>query len=706
MTDDASGVPAWIADIPKTIELTRPDIIALCQGDPGRFALWVATDARREYRGLSEAPPALPLDHLAARAASALPGVEPALSQMMEQIYSLRPDLQANFDLSDPVGQQRLVWWFLIEGAQESALQAEFALSAGRPLLDQPASEALPGVAPTLTRFMALAHRMRSDLQAAFDLRTADGQQNFVWWFFVHGLTELGAGRFVTEQQRRFLNAPDEGNGPLTRLMMQLWQRRPPLAAAYRLDSEEGRAAFVCWYYSRGLDELRLTDLLDEQQCRDLLAPAGNGVTVILAMLWHTDPELRGRFSDPAQMQASGWHNSPEARERFPILRRLFPEAALSAPSVLRGREASPFGVNLIGYARGQFGIGEDVRMAARAMQAAGIPFSLYNIEPGREVCQDDHSADGLISDRRPYSIDMFCTTGIETARLAAVEGKALFDGRRRIGYWPWELAEWPKEWAHAYTLVDEVWASSRHTYEAYIRSCPKPVRHLPMTVTVEESAGLGRRDFQLPEHRFLFVFSFDVLSSLSRKNPEACIAAFRKAFPRGDEPVGLVVKVMRAVAENPHWQALQRLAAEDGRIHIISLTLARAELLDLYRACDCFVSLHRAEGFGRGIAEAMMLDKPVIVTGYSGNMDFTTPGTAALVGYRMRSLTPGEYPFGDGQVWADPDIDHAGWWMRRLVAEPAHRNRLAGSGQNLAFASFSPTVVGESYAAVLKDHF
>src|SRR4051812_33826957 len=138
--------------------------------------------------------------------------------------------------------------------------------------------------------------------------------------------------------------------------------------------------------------------------------------------------------------------------------------------------------------------------MAALALRAAGIPFSLYNVEPGREVCQGDNSVAALITDRLPYAINLLCTTGIETARLAAVEGSALFDGRRTIGYWPWELPEWPAEWRHAYDLVDEVWASSRYTCEAYAKSCPKPVRHMPMAVTVDATAGLGRRDFRLPE--------------------------------------------------------------------------------------------------------------------------------------------------------------------------------------------------------------
>ncbi len=172
-------------------------------------------------------------------------------------------------------------------------------------------------------------------------------------------------------------------------------------------------------------------------------------------------------------------------------------------------------------------------------MQSARIPFGIHNVEPGREVSQNDHSADARIISTLPYGVNLFCMTGMDTARLLASVGPGLFEGRHNIGYWPWELPEWPEQWRHAYDLIDEVWASSRYTYGAYAKSCSKPVRHMPMAVAVDTTAGFRRHDFGLPENRFLFVFSFDVLSSIARKNPRACILAFREAFPLGSEAVG-----------------------------------------------------------------------------------------------------------------------------------------------------------------------
>ncbi|MGQ9371441.1 glycosyltransferase [Azospirillum sp. ST 5-10] len=716
----ADGRPGALSldGITETIWLLRDDLRALAGGDRERFEGWLLLNGAREYRALAEAGGSLSPAMLTQPAAEAVAGVEPVLTRAMRLVWSLRPDLHPHFDLGTAEGQRGFAWWLLVGGARESPVLETVALAACRDLVAQPAAEALPAVQPPLTRFLRLVRTCRPDLQTAFDLRDADGQQAFVDWFFTHGVRELGFARHVTDAQKRALHEPDDrlpGDTvvPVSRLMMMAWRRRSDVRAAFALDQAGGRAAFVAWFVVHGLAELGLAGLVDEAYARFLLAAPAGGLPVsrILLVLWSADAALRQRFAEPGDPGLALWARG-EGRERFAILARLAELTERPAPDDPKGARAPatggrstalPFGVNLIGYARGQLGIGEDVRMAARAMRAAGLPFSVYNVEPGREVCQGDDSIAALLSDRLPYAVNLFCTTGIETARLAAVEGAALFDGRRTIGFWPWELPDWPAAWRHAYDLVDEVWASSRYTYQAYVGSSPRPVRHMPMAVTVEATAGLGRGDFGLPADRFLFVFAFDALSSLARKNPAACVRAFRTAFPRGDEPVGLVVKAMRAVPGDPSWQALLEDARADRRIAVVARTLDRGAVLDLYRACDCFVSLHRAEGFGRGIAEAMMLGKPVIVTGHSGNMDFTTPGSAALVDHRLLPLAPGDYPFGDGQRWAEPDGAHAAWWMRRLADDEPLRRRLAGQGRALTAAAYAPAVVGAEYAARLR---
>jgi glycosyltransferase involved in cell wall biosynthesis len=249
---------------------------------------------------------------------------------------------------------------------------------------------------------------------------------------------------------------------------------------------------------------------------------------------------------------------------------------------------------------------------------------------------------------------------------------------------------------------VDEIWAGSRYQEAAYVAAGAVPVRHMPMAVTVDATAGRSRADFGLPADRFLFVFSFDLLSGPARKNPEGCIEAFRRAFPRGDEPAGLVLKAMRADAAPEAWADLRSRAAADPRIRLLAGTLARGELLDLYRACDGYLSLHRSEGFGRGMAEAMLLGKPVICTGYSGNTDFATPETAALVRHGLRPVAGNEYPWGSGQNWAEPDLDDAAAWMRRIATDAALCGRLAEAGRRAVATSSAPVVVGRRYREAL----
>lgn len=629
------------------------------------------------------------------------------LNDIKKTIWLIRPDLRELF----AGDRTKFDWWLLLNGAREYKAIAENEITISQDLLTEPAPEALPQVRPTLTRFMRLVWSMRPDVQQAFDLNTHKGQTGFVWWYFIHGANELNLARFFTEAQRQELNTPDpritdSGILPLTRVMGEIWRRRPDLQRTFNLKEPQERDHFVAWYFVRGATEYGLVQLIDERQANVLLSPVVTWpkVPLILSMIWMADENLHARFPDLSGEDFRLWLFGEEGQVAYPVLRHLMGLRVCQRPASLSAQRLPDrqFGVNLIGYVRGQLGLGEDVRMAALACQAANIPFSVYNVEPGRDVCQKDDSFADHISDKLPYAINIFCMTGIETARLAAVEGSKLFDGRLSIGYWPWELPDWPEEWCHAYQLVDEVWASSRFTYETFVRSCPKPVRHMPMAVTVEPTSGLTRRNFSLPENRFIFIYSFDFLSSLTRKNPQACVKAFRMAFSNGDEPVGLVVKAMRATSDNPLWQEVVVEAEADRRITIITSTLGRAELLDLYRVCDCFVSLHRSEGFGRGIAEAMMLGKPVIVTGHSGNLDFTVPGTAALVDHRPRRVVEGDYPFGKGQVWAEPDIGQAAWWMQRIAGDSATRDRFARSGQQLITSTYNPAIVGATYAAVL----
>lgn len=354
-----------------------------------------------------------------------------------------------------------------------------------------------------------------------------------------------------------------------------------------------------------------------------------------------------------------------------------------------------PFGVNLYGYAQGEFGIGEDVRLVAKALNVHNIPFCIINIRPGNTVSQKDNSVDHWIVDQPKYAINLFCTTGTEQVTYACLLGMDHYHNRYNIGLWPWELPEWPGSCHHAYDAVDEIWGISQYTANAY-RSTYKPVHTMSLPVEVDDIANLGRKDFNLPEKDYLFIFSFDFNSTLIRKNPEAVFQAFKLAFPNKAEKVGLVLKVSHAKKMNRQWKNLKKLIKADSRIHLIEQTLRRPEVLSLYRCCNCFVSLHRAEGFGRGIAEALLLDLQVIATGFSGNLDYCTDDRVGLVRYKLKKVAANEYFNSDGLEWAEPDIDHAAEIMREIYQKPKFI-----SETNI---DFSPKKTGKLYVERLNE--
>jgi glycosyltransferase involved in cell wall biosynthesis len=576
-------------------------------------------------------------------------------------------------------------------------------------------------------------HRMRSDLQREFDLSSSGGRVGLYWWYYIHGFREMWLDfRSPVDLQGPVNTAvewlPVRGRVPVTWLMREFWrrgivshsahgssERSSRWSTAVRRIRGDAREPFsseeqwrlVRWYFCRGLGEYNLEALLTPQQAAKLVDCGGHKKTVplILTMVHGFTPDLHDRYPTDT---CEGWREwcAVDGQDRFPILANpllrdpLFGAASAHLPKA-KFSDGTPFGVNLVGHARTRSGVGEDLRMAARSLEAAGIPFVVRNVDPSTGVVPEETGLEASLADHSPFSINIFCLAGMET--VTTLSGRRnLLNGKVNIGFWPWELSEWPKLWSHAPQLMHELWASSAFTASAYRRSTSVPVRHVPMAVDVDDTEGLGRAALGLPEDRFLFGYSFDGHSSFSRKNPEGTVQAFQLAFPKGDERVRLVLKGLRT-SDNPAWRRLESLAAEDPRIILISASLARGVLLDLYRAIDCFVSLHRSEGFGRNIAECMLLGKPVIATKYSGNLDFTRDDTAALVDADLRCIGDGEYPFGAGQLWASPCITQAAERMRQIFLDERWRTRIASAGQIFIKTHHSPSVAGETFKRELN---
>ncbi len=266
--------------------------------------------------------------------------------------------------------------------------------------------------------------------------------------------------------------------------------------------------------------------------------------------------------------------------------------------------------------------------------------------------------------------------------------------GKYNVGYWAWELEEFPDRWQPSFRFFDEIWTPSTFCQAAISRKSPVPVLRMPHAVQVEGACAVSRSDFSIPTDRFVFLTIFDLLSVVERKNPIGAIAAFKRAFGNSKD-CHLVLKVSHA-QERPQEMEALTAAAAGLPVTIIDRTIDRAEVNDLIRMCDCLVSLHRSEGFGLSIAEAMYLNKPVIVTDYSGNTDFTRPDNAFLVEYDLTRVPKGCDPYDEGAVWAEPRLDHAVKQMQIVFACAEQRADRASKAAEFVRRHLAPAVVGK----------
>lgn len=653
--------------------------------------------------------------------------------------WRLRPDLRAGRAAAEPVSEDFAMWW-LVDAAREypAAVSPEPGdyVELFTPL-DEGTSLGWFGVTPLLQHMF----KWRSDLRETFDLRSEDGQRRAIAWLYAHGLREYRLLDMVDtitlaelDKTPPFLYLPD---APLTQnpdptwLMYLVWLSSSELQQHFSLDDREGQQAYLEWFLFTGVDTLGLTALM-APRWRKWLAqrltntPGRVPLPRVGLLLWKQRPELRQAFNlneDQGWAALTRWVQ--DNRHSDPALRWLW-EAPVAERRAARGKrkpKQRPFGLNLIGFAFGELGIGEDLRMAVAACEAAGIPFTVLNIHAGDGLRQADQALAGFIDaaavsadQQAPYAINLFCLTGFDTGRVFLERGEALFNARYNIGWWPWELPVWPRDWPMAFQLVDEVWAATEFTRAMYEQALEQargtlgshkvPVTRMPLPATVARVTPRSRQQLGLPEDKFLFLYVFDFNSYLARKNPFAAVAAFRKAFPPRDRDVGLVLKTMNGDPDHPVWRDFLRECAKDQRIIVLDTTMERGEVLGLIQCCDAYVSLHRSEGFGRTLAEAMLFGKPVVATDFSGNVDFLKKSLGFPVQWSRMPVYEGEYPFitpADKAWWANPDIPHAAEQLgaaRQAASDPAFTARV----QKFAEKCFSPAHIGALMQQRLAD--
>jgi hypothetical protein len=352
-------------------------------------------------------------------------------------------------------------------------------------------------------------------------------------------------------------------------------------------------------------------------------------------------------------------------------------------------------GVNLAGYFGATLGLGEAVRHVAEALEAAGVAVARLPLRHGSAPAHDGPAV--TASADAPHLATIVCANpdGMAGARA---DLPAAFAGRRVIGLWWWEVMAFPPRWTRAFDEVDEVWVGSRFVADALAGVSPVPVVAMPMPVAPPAPApGADRATLGLPDG-FLFGFVFDYGSVVERKNPLGLVEAFRRAFPEhGSER--LVLKALGGDRHPEQHAALLAATARDPRVHVVDRHLPKPENDALIAALDCYVSLHRSEGFGLTLAEAMLLGTPVIATAYGGVLDFVTPFNGALVDYRLVAIGAGHDPYPPDGEWAEPDLDHAAALMREVRADPAAPRARAERARADVERRHAPAAAGRAMA-------
>ena len=351
----------------------------------------------------------------------------------------------------------------------------------------------------------------------------------------------------------------------------------------------------------------------------------------------------------------------------------------------LDGQYVRTEGVNLLSSMSGKTGIAEGARGLAEALRSAGIPMRHIDSRatPGRQLRAVTRE------NERIYDTTLV-VGGLEEIRMSQREERG-----RIIGYIPWELCAFPHAYRKLLETFDEVWTLSRFSAEALSGGLSIPVIRMPLAVDVQNYSNKQRADFGIPRNAYVFLFTFDFHSAMERKNPEGLIKSFVQSFAH-NKNIFLVIHGVHS-SDFPSDVSILK-STIDGYDNIMLHThyVSRPDLLALLRCADCFVSLHRSEGFGLAIAESMALGIPVIATDYGGSTDFLTNETGYPVPYSLTTLNKNIGPYPAGALWAEPDTDHASELMRKIIENPEEVTAKAHTAKKLMQTEYSLQAIGQ----------
>lgn len=378
--------------------------------------------------------------------------------------------------------------------------------------------------------------------------------------------------------------------------------------------------------------------------------------------------------------------------------------------------DARPLKVRIIGHPHAPSGMGEHCRSIALGFAAAGWDVDLVDVH--------GHWPPNLrfLDELSKASVHQSPSVGGPVAgTVLAVNCDELEDVARLVGYYlagaspvvvypAWELPHLPDSWANLLNRYDVVWASSDYSRRSFASACTVPVETVGLSIrSALPDHFHSRRDLGLPEDSACLLTSLHLASYPSRKNPLGAIQAVQNARRLEHLPAIAAQSVLRigGAQDRPDEARKLVVAAKsiDPDVVILDQNMSEDMARSLLLSCDALISLHRAEGFGLLIGEAMRLGTPVVATGYSGNMDYCSDQNSWLVDFTLAPVPIGSYPHAEGQYWAEPDTDSATEAVRSILrCDDLVHDRLLGA-RTTAATQLSHHSLGARMTESLERH-
>jgi len=516
-----------------------------------------------------------------------------------------------------------------------------------------------------------------------------------------------------------------------TPLMQLIWNYRNDLQEQFPYDKDGCNIDFWKWWLENGSNEygmaipfllvgnkevipfesiiefLEKTEMLRNLSLEMLsefrkyyhIFESGISISPYMHLIWKSRADLQSAFPDiletDVELYLQWWKDHGQIYEN--AAESDIDVVLVKSKELIVRNEAA-----IIGHPAGMLGIGEDARLISESLDSVSIGNTLFIANP--EICSEDYAKNSFASLQEhsgDYFFNIFCMPASDILHVLIHHGLEIFYGAKfNICIIQWELENFPKDYDILKYLFDQVCSISTFSAQSISKSLGVKVDVIPLPVKDNLSVDLTLK--QQNKLKFTYFFAFDGNSFISRKNPLGVIEAFQRAFV-GKQDVKLIIKAMNT-GKSDIWHECKRRAYCDERITIVEDKLTRNEYIKLLEQIDCVVSLHRSEGFGRVIAEAMLMNKPVIVSQYSGNMDYTDDETAFMVTGQLVPLYEGDYHFYEENVWFQPDLDAAAREFMYVFEHPEAAADKATVARAKVLKNYSLEACGKSfYSAILK---